>query len=74
MPSPTPKAPTKAQLLEQRVAKLEADNKILTYLHAELSTFVKLYVAQQIAKEMAPQVQRQLQDRAMAQMAQGFHT
>lgn len=71
---PTPAPAPKPKPLERRVAQLEDDLRHVIYLHAELSNFVKNYIAQDVAAKMGPAVQEQLKARAIQQMSQGLPT
>lgn len=58
--------------MAKRIEKLEADLKAAIWYHAELSNFVKAYIAQDVATKMGPAVQEQLKARVMAQMSNGM--
>lgn len=82
---PAPKTAPPAQHVvkpkpqEKRISELESQLEGMrmelaqvTYLHAELSVFVKAYIARDMAQKMQPAVQDQLERKIMAQMNGGM--
>lgn len=58
--------------LETQLAAMSQQLAQVTYLHAELSVFIKAYIARDMAAKMAPSVQGQLEQKIMAQMNGGL--
>lgn len=80
--APAKKAPAKAaprkspQLKEtqneQRIDELEAQLREVTWYVAELSEFLRVTIAQQMAKQIAPTLEQRLQAEMQEKMRGGF--